>query len=151
MRPEHAHPQHGAEAKVRGGVLRSGRNTNFSATCKSIYTENTEEKACRVNRSNPKLRRETAVQREIFRIVPVSTNPKPDAQNRPEPRLFRGPNSGGECLARDCLERAKGFEPSTPTLATMSDPCEVVAPERIFSVLSVSTISFAQFVRLLGE
>jgi hypothetical protein len=39
-----ADPQPGAEAKVQGGVLRSGRNTNFSATCKSIYIENADKK-----------------------------------------------------------------------------------------------------------
>jgi hypothetical protein len=37
-----AQPQPGAEANVLCGVLRSGRNTNFSATCKSIYIENAE-------------------------------------------------------------------------------------------------------------
>src|SRR4051794_33652940 len=45
-------------------------------------------------------------------------NPKPDPQNRPEAGLFRGRYSGRDSLWGGGLERAKGFEPSTPTLAT---------------------------------
>src|ERR1700722_9096837 len=33
--------------------------------------------------------------------------------------LFCGPENGGESLVRSRLERAKGFEPSTPTLARL--------------------------------
>jgi hypothetical protein len=95
--------------------LEGARNSNFSATCKSIYIENAAKKACRVNPSTPKLWRETGVQRGICRIVPIY-EPKPEAQNRPEAGLFGGLKLGGECLAGWRLERAKGFEPSTPTL-----------------------------------
>jgi hypothetical protein len=79
-------------------------NSNFSAACKVIYIENAEGKACRVNRPTLKLRRETAVRREIFRIVPVY-EPQANPQNRPEPGLFRGSKFDGECLWETRLEQ----------------------------------------------
>ena len=39
--------------------------------------------------------------------------------------LFGGPENGGESLVRSGLERAKGFEPSTPTLARLCSTPEL--------------------------
>ena len=90
-RSAHTRPLEAA-ARVRGGVWRSARNNNFSATCKTINIENPEEKACRVNRPTPKPRREIGVRREISPIVP---NMKPQAQPAKPPGTwpFSGPKS----------------------------------------------------------
>src|SRR5690349_24589348 len=39
--------------------------------------------------------------------------------------LFRGAGNGGESLEKKRLERAKGFEPSTPTLARLCSTPEL--------------------------
>ena len=81
------------------------------------------KKACRVKRPSPKLRRQMGIRREICRIVPPRT-PNPDAQNLAAVGLFGGPENGGESLVRSELERAKGFEPTTPTLARIAVCCQ---------------------------
>jgi hypothetical protein len=83
----------GAKSTVRIADWGSARNTNFSATCKSNYIENAEEKACRVNRPTPR-------SGERIRVSFQKYNPKPEAQNRPEAGLFTGTKFG-----RDSLER----------------------------------------------
>ena len=54
--------------------------------------------------------------------------PKPDAPKAAAVGLLRDPENGGESLGRRGLERAKGFEPSTPTL---DDALVIATPNRL--------------------
>ena len=56
---------------------------------------------------------------ERFTVSFRSRTPKPDAQKPAAVGLFGGVENGGESLVPSGLERAKGFEPSTPTLARL--------------------------------
>ncbi len=75
---------------------------------------------CRVNRPSPKLRKEIAIRRAFW-----PRTPKPDVPKAAAATLLRDPQNGGESLVGSGLERAKGFEPSTPTLARLCSTPEL--------------------------
>jgi len=64
---------------------------------------------------------------EQFAVSFRSRTPKPDARMPAAVGLFGGPENGGESLVWSGLERAKGFEPSTPTLARFSSDREGIS------------------------
>jgi hypothetical protein len=60
---------------------------------------------------------------ERFAVTFRYRTPKPVARMLAPLGLFRGPGNGGESLGPCRLERAKGFEPSISTLATLRTAC----------------------------
>ena len=106
-------------------ALGGERIANSAFDASRQVAETAQEKACRLNPGSPKLRRESGLRREIPAVVSISESQARAAKPWRNLALLGGLGHGGEWFDGGRLERAKGFEPSTPTLARLCSTPEL--------------------------